>query len=56
MTIDAAEMWWSNSALSPYADETGGSWCYVDGGRRHGPGAWPSEGDPFFQGSCDSGA
>jgi hypothetical protein len=59
MTLDAAEYWYSNSAPGPYSDESagGGTICYVDGGRRYRPGAFPKvRQDPFFVGSCDSGA
>lgn len=56
MTTDGAEIWWSNEAQSPYAGDRG-TWCWVDGGRRHRKGSWPEDGrDPFFKGSCDTGA
>ena len=55
MTTDGAEFWWSNSAAGPYNGAPPGSICYVDGGRRHALGAWPSDGDPFYSGPCDTG-
>jgi hypothetical protein len=55
MTIDAAEIWWSNTEHGPYADEGAGTWCYVEHGARHSLASpWPA-GDPFFHGPCDSG-
>ena len=56
MTIDAAEIFWSNSAQSPYPDEGAGAYCYVDHGARHSVGNFPVGGDPFFRAPCDSGA
>jgi hypothetical protein len=59
MTLDAAEFWWGLTDAGPYPDEpagSGGTWCYVDHGARHSiTNPWPSSGDPFFQGPCDSG-
>lgn len=55
MTDDAAEIWWSNTAVGPYDDDQG-TFCYVDGGVRYSKGVWPSTTDKFFQGTCDSGA
>ena len=57
MTVDAAEWWWSNIAPGPLPDEKSkpGAFCYVDHGSRHSlVNQWP-QGDPFFQGVCDSG-
>jgi hypothetical protein len=54
MTDDAAEIWWSNSAASPY-EMTGGAYCYVDGGKRKRKGGW-GKGDPLFKEPCVSGA
>jgi hypothetical protein len=55
MTEDATEWWWSETATSPEAgaadDGANGAMCYVDGGARRTPGAWP-RGDPFFRGPC----
>src|SRR5207247_1695555 len=34
MTDDAAEVWWSNAARSPYEDQGLGTFCYVDAGAR----------------------
>ena len=57
MTIDAAEMWWSNGGTPPYSDETGGAWCYVNQGQRVALGAVPAtRPDPFDTGACDSGS
>ena len=56
MTKDGAEIWWSNDARDPTGGAGSGSYCYVDGGTRHRLGTWPAGGDPFFQGSCDTGA
>ena len=53
MTEDAAEMWWSEDATG--ADGSRGGWCYVEGGARRRPGAWPRGGDPFFTGQCVTG-
>jgi hypothetical protein len=55
-TKDGTELWWSNTAPDPYPSGGPGAYCYVDGGARHRKGGWPHGGDPFFQGSCDSGA
>lgn len=52
MTTDAAVMFWSNTALPPYADEGAGAWCYVDGGRRFTSADWSA---PMqFFGTCNS--
>lgn len=58
MVMDAAEWWWSQSAQSPYNDFGGssGAWCYVDGGRRHQRGMWPTTPTQVFEQPCDSGA
>jgi len=56
MTVDGVEWWFGVGARSPYSGDEVGSICYVDGGARHTEGAWPSDGDPFFTGECDSGA
>ncbi|MBK5306436.1 MAG: hypothetical protein JJD92_07090 [Frankiaceae bacterium] len=59
MTSDAAEWWWSNTATGPFADSSSrpGTICYVDGGNRRKVGGWPTgRPDPFFTGTCDSGA
>lgn len=55
MTKDLAEFWWSNTATDSWG-EPGGTLCYVDDGTRHSLGNWPRGGDPFFQGTCDTGA
>jgi hypothetical protein len=55
MTTTYTEIWWSNTAQSMYADEGAGTWCYVDHGARHSLGDALPPGDPFFQGTCDSG-
>ncbi|MDP9101732.1 MAG: hypothetical protein M3N21_06245 [Actinomycetota bacterium] len=58
MTTDAAEWWWSNTAIGPYSDSSAspGTLCYVDAGRRRTIGEFPTrEHDPFFTGTCDSG-
>lgn len=55
MTKDLAAFWWSNSAESPYLDNPG-TICFVDGGARHSLGNWPETGDPYFTGTCDTGA
>lgn len=55
MTIDGAEFWWSNSAVSPYRQSYGpGALCYVDGGKRKKSGSWPEGGNPFT-GPCFTG-
>jgi hypothetical protein len=58
MTLDGTEFWYSNDARGPYDDANAGSGavCYIDGGARHFGETWPSGGDPFFAGDCDSGA
>ncbi len=53
MTTDAAEIWWSEAAREPYADDNG-AWCYVNGGARHTIDSWPHEDSPVFQPPCDS--
>jgi hypothetical protein len=55
MTEDATEWWWTNNGRSPYADDAGGTICYVRGGERHTIGGWPPP-DELFNGTCDSGA
>jgi hypothetical protein len=56
MTDDAAEFWFSQNDAGPYADnQSGPTFCWVDGGKRHAKGTWPKGGDPFFKGPCDSG-
>jgi hypothetical protein len=56
MTVDGAERWWDPGTRGPYAKDPAGTWCYIDGGRRHTFGTWPSGGDPFFFGACDAAA
>jgi hypothetical protein len=53
MTTDAAVMFWSNAAPSPYPDSPGGAWCYVDGGRRFNASNWSAP-MTFFRGGCDA--
>ena len=53
MTDTAAEVWWSNTAPSPYGEL--GAYCYVDHGKRHRKGTFGRD-DPMFKGPCDSGA
>ena len=54
MTLDGAEFWFSTSARSPTGDA--GAMCYVGGRCAASLRDWPIGGDPFFTGSCDSGA
>jgi hypothetical protein len=54
MTLDGAEFWFSNSAAGPQPSDGSGATCYVLGGLRSL--SWPRTGDPFFSGTCDSGA
>jgi hypothetical protein len=56
MTLDAAELWFSNTAENHNPSADTGTVCYVAGGARHNLGAWPRGGDPFFVSACDSGA
>ena len=56
MTLDAAEVFWSDTARSPYPAEEVGSICYVDGGQRRLAGGFPSGDGGFFTSPCDSGA
>ena len=58
MTDDAAEWWYSTTAAGPFSDSSGnrGTVCYVDKGIRRTIGNFPKGGDPFFAGSCYSGA
>jgi hypothetical protein len=53
MTIDAEPLWWSPNTNGPMADETGGTWCYTNGGRHH-LGDWPTGPSRLFQGPCMS--
>lgn len=56
MTIDGAEIWWSNTARSPYRDaQANGAYCYVDHGARHRYGEFGKGPDPIG-GACDSGS
>ncbi len=55
MTIDAAEIWWSETARNPYADSAG-AFCYVNGGERYRLDDYRSGDEAlFFNGDCDSG-
>ena|SRR5687768_7803025 len=54
MTDDAAEVWWSISAQSPYAGDGPGTFCYVERGARRQFGSFFTD-DPFFKGSCENG-
>ena len=59
MTDDAAEWWYSTTADGPFSDSSShpGTVCYVDKGNRRVIGQFPKNApDPFFSGSCYSGA
>jgi hypothetical protein len=59
MTDDAAEWWYSTTADGPFSDSSShpGTVCYVEKGIRRTIGHFPHGGaDPFFAGSCYSGA
>ncbi len=55
MTLDAAELWWSNGARSPYQGDSG-AYCYVAGGKRYSKGTWLSGESSLFKPPCDTGA
>ena len=56
MTDDFGEFFWSEVAPSPYEDDSVGSVCYVDHGRRRRAGQWPAGDAEFFTPTCDSGS
>jgi hypothetical protein len=52
-TLDAAEMWYSPTAPSPFPELGLGTWCYVDAGVRHRIDEWRrDEPDELFQAPC----
>jgi len=54
-TDDAAEWWFSTTAIGPFSDSSShpGTVCYVDGGLRRRIGQYPHNApDPFFSGPC----
>jgi hypothetical protein len=56
MTNDGAEFWYSETDQGPYDEQRRGpTFCWVDGGRRHAKGTWPTGGDPYFKGPCEAG-
>jgi hypothetical protein len=58
MTLDAAEWYFDPAGISPYPGDTGGTICYIDGGKRRRPGQWKGvTANPFPSGPapCDSG-
>jgi hypothetical protein len=57
MTVDAAEVWWSETDPGPYPDEPAGPpgvWCYGERGARHSiSNPWPPDDDLFKEpGDC----
>jgi hypothetical protein len=50
MTVDAEAMWWSQSAVGPYAGQGAGTWCYAGG--RHRISEWRAGPSPLYKGSC----
>lgn len=55
LTSDAAEWWYSTTAVGPHSDSSSnrGTICYVAGGERRRIGGWPSGPDPFFGPRCN---
>lgn len=51
MIEDLVPVWWSSSVSSNQVPGQQGAYCYVDSGRRYGPGQWPAN-LVFFQGPC----
>ena len=55
MTNDGAEFWISSKDEGPYGPHQGPTFCWVDGGKRHGRGTWPKSPETFYTGPCDAG-
>jgi hypothetical protein len=56
MTDDFGEFFWSEIAPSPYSDDSVGSVCYVEAGKRRRAGQWKQGDSAFFTPTCDAGA